>query len=82
MDDEPCSNDVGGQPCPGGGAGIFEDAADVKEAADVEDRTTDTSSLSFYSCVAPTEGELACAAEWDEGEGGRFVVSSTVGFAY
>ena len=78
MDDEPCSNDVGGQPCPGGGAGIFEDAADV------EDRTTETSSSSssFYSCVAPTEGELAYAAEWDEGEGGRYVVSSTVGFAY
>ena len=76
MDDEPCSNDVGGQPCPGAGAGIFEDAADVEDAA--ADRTTETSSSSFYSCVAPTEGELA----YDKGEGGRYVVSSTVGFAY
>ena len=82
MDDEPCSNDVGGQPCPGSGAGIFDGAIDVDDA--VADKTTETSTYpSFYSCVAPTEGELAyAAAEWDEGEGGRYVVSSTVGFAY
>jgi hypothetical protein len=87
MDDEPCSNDVGGQPCPGSGAGwagIFDGAIDADVEDSAADRTTVTSSYpSFYSCVAPTEGELAyAAAEWDEGEGGRYVVSSTVGFAY
>ena len=88
MDDEPCSNDVGGQPCPGSGAGwaggLFDGAIDVDVEDSAADKTTVTSTHpSFYSCVAPTEGELAyAAAGWDEGEGGRYVVSSTVGFAY
>ncbi len=76
MDDgPPCSNDVGssGRPCPGAGAGwagafdgaidddVYDDD-DGDDGAPADGTATRSSYPSFYSCVAPTEGELAYAA--------------------